>query len=713
MDVSRSIGRKITLGVCLLAAWPALAQETCAEYPELSSCNTNPIGVCDAEAAAQYVIEDGSSNHWVVIAVADDPLYPEQCSYENDSDSMNPRMITAKDDTNNLQCALDFAAAGRTSEDMSAKITLQKGRYCIREQLVGLDFSGTIEGAGKGKTMLDFDNPALKDANGYLTGEGGFEHQWDVTKSVMDPNGDPIDLLDRVEFFGDQAQTTTARRYFDQSSGALMFANNRFDSRKLTIRDLHLNTSKGSRMYTQTIHGYTNVLARPLSMSSFVTDSTVVGGDSLSFGGRSDELYLKGCVVRAQLATNNNGGQPWYKLETGVDLTTLDPELCVVPISDPAEMESPLNPRNCSESSCEPYAYDLTNLPKIDTSFVRIIATARGNMNNGLYYLNTDRNNTIDSAISGDEVLSITQPIQADVLIKDSVLRGLGSVFVGSIIDFGYSPIVDGKIKVQNNQMGIFREDGATYGCGRLWERLSLSDSKLSLAGNTINGCQGALVSHGRTAYFEGRGIDGADNLSGASQQPVPGPSMIVIQNNKYKQGPVMAGVESAVASFFRAADWLNNMNVESLVGQVYPSLEVRIQNNMIATADYSSENINPYWMIPIALEGMVNARIKGNTIEGASATAIAIGQEPEYPGAYDVGTKIINNDLSGFNVVSCDDYPDYTAACSTGSAELDEAANAEIWLGPNTSDTRVVIPDSDSYTVGDLSGEDSGNRVR
>jgi hypothetical protein len=712
MDGSLLRSRNFIAAVILLTALPVLGQETCAEHPGLSSCSTNPVGVCDAEAARQYVIENGN-NHWLVIPVEHDPLYPGQCSYEDTSDAINTRKITAKDDTNNLQCALDFAAAQRDSEDAKGKITLQKGRYCIRDQLIGLDFSGTIAGAGKGKTIVDFDNPALKDAQGNLTGEGGFEREWDITKSVVSPSGEFIELLDRVEYSDDQPETTTSRRYYNQPSGALVFASNRYNSRNVTIKDLQFNAGKATRAFTQTIHGYTNVLARPLSISSFVTDNTVLGGESLSFGGRSDELYSNGCAWTAEDVYYNNGGQPWYEQETGFDLSTPDSELCVVPINNSTELESPIYPRNCGENSCAPVAYDLSRLPEINTRFIRILATGRGNTNNGLYYLNSERNRTIDSVVSGDEVISITQPVKANLQIKDSVLRGLGSEFVGSIIDFGGSPVVDSKVKIQNNTLSIYRENGETYGCGRLWERLSLSDSTISFHGNNVNGCQGTDVRHAYYTYRNSRGIDGASNLVGASQQPIPGPSKIVIQGNDYKQGPVMAGIESPVVSFFRVRDWLNNINVETAVGAVFPSLTVFIINNAISIADYTSDNAAAWLNAPIVLNGINGAKVRGNTINGSHGVAIAIGQEPEAPGDYDVGARVINNDLSGFSVVPCSPDEGFTDACATGTPELDEAANAKVWLGPNSSDALVIVPESDSYAVGDLSDEESGNRVR
>ena len=61
-------GWKIIAGASVLVALPAVAQETCDQYPELSSCNTTPVGVCDAASTAQYVLDKGD-NHWVVLPV--------------------------------------------------------------------------------------------------------------------------------------------------------------------------------------------------------------------------------------------------------------------------------------------------------------------------------------------------------------------------------------------------------------------------------------------------------------------------------------------------------------------------------------------------------------------------------------------------------------------------------------------------------------------
>ena len=315
----RKIAVNLTFGTLVLAVWPALGQETCADYPELDSCNTTPVGVCDAAAAASFVIDEGN-NSWVVLPAPDDPLYPGQCSFEGDADPFNERRGTAMDDTNNLQCELDFAAAGRAEAGMQATITLKAGSYCVRDGLVGLDFSGTIAGAGRGKTTLDFDNPALKDENGHLTGEGGLRTIYDVSKSVIAPNGEPIPLQDRVMVYGDEPETTLARRYYTNGSGALTFANNRFNSRKVIIRDLHFNAGKGTRRFGQTIHGFTNLIARPLSLGSFVADATELGAQTQSLGGRSDELFFMGCGVRAWEVNNNNGCLEWLSTSTGLEV---------------------------------------------------------------------------------------------------------------------------------------------------------------------------------------------------------------------------------------------------------------------------------------------------------------------------------------------------------------------------------------------------------
>ena len=711
MVTPRKIVVKLTLGTLLLAAWPALGQETCADYPELDSCNTTPVGVCDAAAAASFVIDEGN-NSWVVLPAQDDPLYPGQCSYEDDTDPFNERRGTAKDDTNNLQCALDFAAARRTEERMQATITLQAGSYCVRDGLVGLDFSGTIQGAGRGKTTLDFDNPALKDENGHLTGEGGFRTIFDVSKSVIAPNGEPVPLQDRVLVYGDEPGKTLARRYYVNGSGALTFANNRFNSRKVIIRDLHFNAGKGTRRFGQTIHGFTNLLARPLSLGSFVADATELGAETHSFGGRSDELFFMGCSRRAGRVYNYNIRQPWYAQETGTDLTALDPDLCVVPLSNPSDFESPVYPRNCGPDTCAPYAYDLETMPSITTRFIRINATARGNTNNGLYYLNGERNLTIDQVVSGDELVSLNQPVALDFTLKESVLRGLSSEFVGSLFDFGETPIVGGRVSINNNVMNRYREGEELYGCGRIWERLSLSDSSFFFSDNTLRGCQGTVVRHARIPFLSGRGIDAGHFASGGTSVPIPGLSRIRVLRNDYRQGPVLPGAEDGVASFFSAIDLLNSAVVAEAVGVPLPTLDVSVRDNIITTANYTGEQIRPFYAVPVSLIGTARARVRDNVVSGANAAAISIGMYPEDYGSYDTGTRVIENNLSGFNVIPCDAHPAYSDPCSTGSARLDEAANAKVWLGPNVSNALVVVPEDAPYAVGDLGAVGSANKI-
>lgn len=708
MFTSRKTILELTLGSLLFAVWPALGQETCADYPELDSCSTTPVGVCDAAAAASFVIDEGN-NHWLVLPADDDPLYPGQCSYEDDTDPFNERRVTGKDDTNNLQCALDFASAGRTEESAQARITLQSGHYCVRKGLVAMDFSGTIHGAGRRMTTVDFDNPALVDENGHLTGEGGFRTQFDVSKSVVDPSGEPIPLLDRVEVAGDVPGTTFDRRYFESSAGGFTFANNRFNSRKVVIQDLHFNAGKGTRSYAQTIHGFSNVSARPLELGSFVVDTTEYGGETHSFGGRSDELFFNGCARRAGGVLSYNNDEPWYDRDTGTDLTAVDPELCVLPLNNPSEMESPVYPRNCGPDSCAPYAYDLDAMPSITTRLVSIKATGRGNMNNGLYYLNGERNWTIDQVISGDQVIRLNQPINFSFTLKDSVLRGLSSEFVGSLFDFGNTPMVNGRVSINDNVMARFREGDEVYGCGRIWERLVLSGTRFFFRDNTVRGCQGAIVRHAEFTYSRGRGIDGASNDANASLMPIPQSSSIFVLRNDYRQGPVMAGAEDRVASFFTAVDFLNNAIIEGVVGFPLPTLAVTVKDNMIATADYKADQIVPFPTVPVSLIGSSAARVINNEISGTNAAAIAVGLYPEDWGSYDNNARVINNGLRDFMVIPCEFSPGFSDPCNTESALSAEAANATVWLGPGVSESRVVVPEDASYLVGDLG---SMNRV-
>ncbi|MEH6592473.1 MAG: hypothetical protein V7746_19565 [Halioglobus sp.] len=674
---------------------------SCEAFPELSSCVTTPVGVCDAAAAADYVLDDGDGN-WTVLPTDDDADYPDQCSYNDADDALNPIKATSKDDTNNLQCALDFAASQRESADMTATIQLQKGRYCVRKPLIGLDFSGTISGAGKGTTVLDIDNPVQRNEDGHLNGEGGFRNYWDVVKSVVDPDGNAIDLNERVEFAGDAPAQTKARRYQASGGGAIVLANNRFNERMLTVENLHINVALGTRAYTDTVHGFGSITARPESISSIVSDQHVLGGVSYSLEGRSNELFLRGCAPggRAQSVRFYNGAR-WYKEDTGVDPTTLGPDRCVAPIHDPAVFESPIAPRNCTgPDSCMPFAFNLDNIPVFNTTFNNIKVTARGNTHNGLYYLRPDRNISVDLPISGEQWQVFRQPVMSNLTIKNSVLYGLGSALVGTIMDLDHTPNINGSITVSNNTIAAFKED-KTYRCGRLWEGLDqLSGVNVIFRDNLLRGCQGGIVEQGRF-QSNGRGLDQANINSGSSAMPIPARTLFRFRNNRFKQGPFVVGHDQSVTSFFFARDALNNNLIEDIAGVPLPTLTVQIQNNTIEAKPLSPDQISTLWGNPITLLGVANAKIRGNTISGASGAAIAIGTQfnPNVRD-YDSGTKIIDNDLSGFTVVACSNNSSLATACSTNTKKQAAAALGQIWLGPNTTGVKVGAAGA---SVGDL----------
>jgi hypothetical protein len=695
-------------GIVAAASLPCYAQDTCDDFPQLSSCNITPVGVCDAAAASGYVIEE-PGNNWLVLPVADDPGYPDACSYADPGDAINPIKATAKDDTNNLQCALDFAAAARTSEEQTSTISLEKGRYCLREALVGLDFSGTIHGAGMHQTTVDIDDPVQRDENGHLNGQGGFRRYTDVVKSVVDPQGNAIDLHDVVTSAGDQAGVTKARRYKDGPDAAIVLANNRFASRQLRIEAIHFNVASGTQGYTDTIHGYAAVANRPDSISSIVSDAHVLGGQTVSQFGNSSE-FDGGCAIDADWELWYNGAS-WYEEDTGVDLEALDPETCLLPIRDQGPLESPRTPRNCpSLGNCMPYAYDLDAMPEFDTTFTRVKATARNNTHNGLYYFISDRNLTFDVPVSEFGQYLFRQPVKASISMTDSVLKGLGSVLVGTIMDFSDTPLINSTIELRNNTIGEFKEAGETYACGRLWEGLDqLSGSEVKIRGNTIKGCQGGMIKQGYYVAAYERGLDSGSGTLGASAMPIPLPTTVKVYGNDYQQGPVRVGRDQPVTSFLYFEDVLNNNLVEEFVGLALPSLQVRVGGNWIKTTPVVSEDIDPYRHSPIIFIGLTNSAVGGNVITGAGPAAITMGPE-SWDGRVhfnDSNNRVIWNELSGYEVLDCDFEDEGVTSCGTGSPEQTEAAGARIWLGPHTAGNKVIGAFGTSPDVGDL-GQDN-----
>jgi len=380
----------------------------------------------------------------------------------------------------------------------------------------------------------------------------------------------------------------------------------------------------------------------------------------------------------------------------------LDPDLCLVPANDPADLESPINPRNCSSAtSCAPYAYNLDNLPSLDTRFVRVKATAHGNTNNGIYYLSAERNRSFDIPNFGAEPLSnLTQPIHLNLVLKDSILRGLSSPFVGSLFDFGYTPVVDGKIVIKDNFVGELEAD-ETYGCGRIWERISLSGTPLIVQDNKFFGCQGTIIRHSREQFFNGRGVDAGYWFTDSSALPFPSESSIIFRRNVYRQGPVVEGFEDRVSSLFQIIDYLNSQAMEDEAGFPVSTLKFHMTDNTIRTANYAGEELDPYYMIPVSLIGLNDAQIRQNSFRGRSAAAIAIGQPRGY-GPFDRNSKIVDNDLASFFVTECDTSP-YLSACTGNNAAEEEAATKKIWLGPLTRDLTVISPDPIDASVGDL----------
>ena len=71
---STPVTKSVLLAALVMLPVTASAQESCAEYPELSSCVTTAVGVCDAQAAADYVIHQGDNN-WLVRPAEEDSLY--------------------------------------------------------------------------------------------------------------------------------------------------------------------------------------------------------------------------------------------------------------------------------------------------------------------------------------------------------------------------------------------------------------------------------------------------------------------------------------------------------------------------------------------------------------------------------------------------------------------------------------------------------------
>ncbi|MEH6589579.1 MAG: hypothetical protein V7746_04935 [Halioglobus sp.] len=706
MSKTLTNGLVVTAVISVALALPTHAQDTCDDFPQLSSCNTTPVGVCDAAAASGYVIEE-SENNWLVLPMADDPNYPDACSYVDPGDAINPIKATAKDDTNNLQCALDFSAAGRIAESDSSTITLEKGRYCLRESIIGMDFSGTIRGAGMHKTIIDIDDPVQRDANGYLNGEGGFRQYVDVIKSVVDPQGSAIDLHDTVQSEGDQPGFTKARRYWYGPGAAIELTNNRFDSRALRIQEIHFNVAEGTQGYTDTIHGFSALRGRPDAIRSIVSDSHVLGGHTTSRFGNS-AVYDQGCDFGASAEQQiSYNGASWYAEDTGVDLEELDPDLCLSPFRDLAEVESPRTPRNCPAlNDCMPFAFDLATMPEFDTTFARVKATARNNTHNGLYYFISDRNHTFDILASEFYPHTFRQPVEATISVVDSVLRGLGSPLVGTLMDFSDTPLLNSTIELRDNTIGEFKEAGQTYACGRLWEGLDqLSGTEVRIRNNEIKGCQGGFIWHGYYQFWNERGLDSGYGPLSASAMPIPKATTIKIYGNDYEQGPIREGRDQSVASFFHASDWLNNNLVEEYVGLALPSLKVQVGGNKIVTTAVDGEDINPYWHTPIVLMGLTNSAIGANVITGAGAAAIAIGLEDGEYLPYDSGTRVVSNDLSGYDVVDCPAvYEDGSiTTCSKETPEQEDAAKAKIWLGPLSTDIKVVRADKNMPSVGDL----------
>ena len=271
---------------------------------------------------------------------------------------------------------------------------------------------------------------------------------------------------------------------------------------------------------------------------------------------------------------------------------------------------------------------------------------------------------------------------------------------------------MNGRVDITNNIMTTFRENGETYGCGRMWERLQLSGSTFNYSNNTLEGCQGALVRHANYAFFNRRGVDGGNNAVGGSRMPIPEPSDLRLVRNNYTQGPAVRGFEDAVSSFLSLVDWLNNAAVELVAGQPFPTIKVSVIKNTINAADYGTLKIRSFIDTPITLSGSANARVAGNRISGRSGAAIALGQFSEDAGGiFDTGARIIGNRLANFEVIACDDNPALTDVCSTGTVEQREASRGQLWLGPNVSDSKVRLPKKDAGTLGNLASSNN-NRI-
>ncbi len=621
--------------------------------PLYNGCETTPVGVCDEEAAASFVTGNGR-NRWTVTSSNPEA---ERCSTVDLADKNNPYVVTAQDDTNTLQCALDFGAAGRVSTGLEATIIVEDGRYCIRKALIAIDFSGVIKGSGMDNAVIDIDAPVFRDTppdgkdRGIILSGGLSGKEADVSKNGI-----------RSQSLWD---------------AAFSFYDHELDHRHVKFRDLSFNIAEGTMAVASTVHGL-------LSTASGFYESTqavILDGDRFDGVGTDRSAFILGnCALVPAL-------WPWpeeYEEDTGVDILALDPLECLVPF----QADIPSDSTKVDEDG-NYLGDDLDNLPSHSVSLRRIKSDMHGRAHNGVLIALGQR------TIATPNQTVFLSPYTGRYLIADSVLLGGNNDAIasdgvgnnGSPYDFGGN-LWDGSIKVVRNYIG--RSPNGIGLCGRWIENVgNKSGTTIRFSHNVIDQCRGAVVFNG--LYASQRGI-GVDQLPVAnSSKPLPDLAVLTVSYNEYTQDPDDPGLPRSRFVFIR--DLANSELMRDLGLEPRPTIEARIRNNRISV---NSPTTGHSFGAPIFLQGVANSQIVGNVIAGANGAGISIGGTLSGIQYGDSGNQVKRNDLTEFDVVPCE-FPE-ESYCNT-------ATDAKIWLGSATHDNLVIStkPDGGTSIVGDL----------
>lgn len=212
-----------------------------------------------------------------------------------------------------------------------ATIVVEDGRYCIRKQLIAIDFSGIVKGHGMDNAVIDIDAPVLD------MSKGGVRRQDDWGGGIA---------------------------FFDYERG----------NRDIEFRNLIFNVAEGTVVVSRFTHGL---------LSFHETIQTAI----------SDEDRFDGII--SHRSAFEAWGCPWsrpegfclyvagewagleYTEDTGVDLSTLPWDECIQPVATDIPLDSPQ-----IDASGKYIGDDLENLPSHSVTLKRVRYDLHGRAHN-------------------------------------------------------------------------------------------------------------------------------------------------------------------------------------------------------------------------------------------------------------------------------------------------------------------------------------------